>query len=117
MSTTSKFEHVADLQDLPEGSLLAVELESGDEVCLFNHKGTVGAVGNVCTHAEFLMSDGELLDDGTIECAWHGARFDCASGRVCRGPASDPLPVFDVRVRGEHILVRQRDDDDEAEDE
>lgn len=103
----SRFQHVADLQDLPEGSLLAVELESGDEICLYNHNGNVGAVGNVCTHAEFLMSDGELLPDGTIECAWHGARFDCATGRVCRGPASEPLPVYDVRLQGARILVSE----------
>lgn len=111
----STFEHVADLQDLPEGSLLAVELRSGDEVCLYNYQGSVGAVGNVCTHAEFLMSDGDLLSDGTIECAWHGARFECATGRVCRGPASDPLPVYPVRVQDEQILVsgRMEDEDDE----
>ena len=31
------------------------------------------------------MSDGTLRADGTIECVWHGARFDAAPA-VCRGP-------------------------------
>ena len=42
---------------------------------------------------------------GTLECIWHGARFDCATGRVCRGPAEDPLPVFAVRIEGDRVLV------------
>jgi 3-phenylpropionate/trans-cinnamate dioxygenase ferredoxin subunit len=104
----SEFEYLADLGDLPNGTLLGVRRSDGDEVCLFNHDGAIGAVGNVCTHAAFLMSDGTLRNDGTLECAWHGAWFDSRTGKVCRGPAEDPLPVFPVRVEGERVLVGPR---------
>lgn len=100
-----EFEHLADLTDLPDGMLLGVTRADGAEICLFNYRGTIGAVGNVCTHAEFLMSDGTLRNDGTIECAWHGARFECRSGRVCRGPAEDSLPVYPIRVENGRVLV------------
>jgi len=43
-----------------------------------------------------------------LECAWHGAWFECTSGRVCRGPAEDPLPVFPVRIDGDRIFVGPR---------
>ncbi len=101
----SPFEDLADLADLPDGALLAVRRSDGMEICLYNFRGAIGAVGNECTHAEFLMSDGTLRNDGTLECVWHGARFDCRTGRVCRGPAEDPLPVFPVRVDGSRVLV------------
>lgn len=101
------FEDLAAVDDVPEGTLLAVTKSNGEPVCLFNQHGAIGAVHDICTHAEFLMSDGELLPDGTIECAWHGARFDCITGRVCRGPASEPLPVYDVRLQGARILVSE----------
>lgn len=101
----SEFEHLADVRDLPEGALLAVKRSTGEDICLFNYRGTIGAVGNECTHAEFLMSDGTLRNDGTIECAWHGARFECRTGRVCRGPAEDPLPVFPVQIDNDRVLV------------
>ena len=101
----SEFEHLANVSDLPDGALIAVTRSTGEDVCLFNHRGTIGAVGNECTHAEFLLSDGTLRNDGTLECAWHGARFDCRTGRVCRGPAEDPLPVYAVRIEGGHVLV------------
>lgn len=101
----SDFEYLADLADLPDGMLLGVTRGDGAEICLFNYRGTIGAIGNICTHAEFLMSDGTLRNDGTIECAWHGARFDFHSGCVCRGPAEDPLPVYPVQVENGKVFV------------
>lgn len=101
----SDFEYLADVADLPEGALLGVRRANGDEICLFNHRGVIGAVGNVCTHAEFLLSEGTLRNDGSLECVWHGARFDCRSGRVCRGPAEDPVSVYAVRIEDGRVLV------------
>jgi 3-phenylpropionate/trans-cinnamate dioxygenase ferredoxin component len=99
------FADVAAVSDLPEGELLGVTLPDGEPVCLYNHRGTIGAVGGRCTHAEFAMSDGVLRDDGTIECVWHGARFDCRSGAVRHHPATEPLPVYSVRVEQGRVLV------------
>jgi nitrite reductase/ring-hydroxylating ferredoxin subunit len=99
------FADVASLAELPEGALLGVTLPDGVPVCLYNRGGEIGAVGGLCTHAEFSMSDGVLRDDGTIECGWHGARFDCRTGAVRRHPAVDPLPVFSVRVDQDRVLV------------
>lgn len=102
------FETVAEVADLPEGSLLAVRTRGGADVCLFNYRGTVGAVHNVCTHAEFPISDGTLTNDGCLECVWHGARYSCLTGEVRRGPAVDPLPVYQVRVVDGKIQVGGR---------
>jgi nitrite reductase/ring-hydroxylating ferredoxin subunit len=99
------FVDVAGVREVPEGTLLAVTLPAGDPVCLFQHGGTIGAIGNRCTHAEFAMSDGVLHADGAVECVWHGARFDCRTGAVKRRPAIDPLPVHQVRVEKKRVLV------------
>ena len=101
----SEFEYLADANDLPEGTMLGVKRSDGFDICLFNYRGTIGAVGNECTHAEFFLSDSYLRKDGTLECAWHGARFDCRTGEVCRGPAEDPIPVFSVRVDDGRVYV------------
>ena len=103
-----RFETVASMADLPEGSLLGVRTSAGDEVCLFNYRGTIGAVHNVCTHAEFPISDGTLTNDGCLECVWHGAQYACLTGEVRRGPAVDPLPVYEVRVVNGSIQVGGR---------
>jgi 3-phenylpropionate/trans-cinnamate dioxygenase ferredoxin subunit len=102
------FETVADVEDVPEGSLLGVQTAAGEEVCLFNYRGRIGAVHNVCTHAEFPLSDGTLTNDGTIECVWHGARYACLTGAVQRGPAVDPVAVYEVRVEDGKVKVGRK---------
>ncbi len=101
----SEYEDVAAVAEVTDGSLVEATLCDGTPVCIFNHEGTLGAVSNLCTHSEFLISDGILHNDGTLECVWHGARFDCRSGSVLRGPATDPLPVRSVRVENGRVLV------------
>ena len=110
----TSFTRVASLSDLPPGSLLAVETAAGERVCLVNHGGEVSALSDVCTHQAFPISAGELLEDGMVECVWHGARFDCRSGAVRRGPATDDLPVFEVRVENGEIYVRSGSSGDGA---
>ncbi len=102
------YESVAGADSIAEGQLVCVTLASGARVCLFRYHGTIGAVDDTCTHAEFSLSEGTLHNDGTIECVWHGARFHCFSGAVCRGPAFDPLPTYEVRVEGDRVLVGRR---------
>ena len=63
--TGESFETVATVDELPEGTLLGARLASGEELCLFNYRGRIGAVRNVCTHAEFPLSDGSLGNDGS----------------------------------------------------
>ena len=99
------FIDVAATSDVAEGKLLGVKLPDGTRVCLFNQRGTIGAVAGICTHAEYPMDLGTLRADGTIECGWHGARFDCRTGAVRRPPAMESLPVYEVRVAGDRVLV------------
>ncbi len=110
----STWEPVAAVADLPDGEMVGVVLSDGEPVCVFNHAGTIGAVGDMCTHALFRLSDGVLHQDGTLECVWHGAQFDCRTGAVKRHPAPAPLPVYEVRVRDGHVLVGPRVDAGQA---
>ena len=104
----SSYVDVAAAGDLADGALLGVTLPDGTAVCLYRRHDEIGAVAGQCTHAEFAMADGALREDGTIECAWHGARFDCRTGAVRRQPATDPLPVYAVRVEHGRVLVGPR---------
>lgn len=105
----AEFEAIARVEDVPEGGMLPARKRTGEPLCLFKLDGAVGAVLDRCTHADFAMSDGELYPRGEIECIWHGARFNCWTGRVTKGPADEPLPTFEVKVESGMILVgRQR---------
>ena len=99
---------VARLDDVPPGALLGVALPDGTPICLANVDGTVHAVHDCCTHQAFSLSSGELAD-GQIECAWHGARFDMATGRPTRLPAIKPIQTYEVRVENGDILIAFED--------
>lgn len=104
----SGFEPVASVADLTDGMVLQRVRPSGDAICLVRHKGEISALSDICTHQHFSMSLGDLLEDGTLQCAWHGARYDCRTGEVKQVPATSPLPVFQVRLAGDTILVGPR---------
>lgn len=108
MDANSEFETVAAVSDLAEGTLLQRVRSSGDAVCLVRFQNEISALSDICTHQHFSMSLGDLLDDGTLQCAWHGARYDCRTGEVKQVPAASPLPVFQVRLDGGQILVGPR---------
>jgi nitrite reductase/ring-hydroxylating ferredoxin subunit len=105
MVENSGFEAIAKVEEVPEEGTFGVVKTTGEPVCLIRHAGRITAVADNCTHQDFVMSLGDVLPDGTIQCAWHGARFDCASGAVRQGPATDALPVFAVRIDDGMILV------------
>jgi 3-phenylpropionate/trans-cinnamate dioxygenase ferredoxin component len=103
-----EFEPVASVSDLSEGMVLQRVRSSGEAVCLVRYNGEISALSDICTHQHFSMSLGDLLEDGTLQCAWHGTRYDCRSGEVKQVPATSPLPVFQIRLEGETILVGPR---------
>jgi 3-phenylpropionate/trans-cinnamate dioxygenase ferredoxin subunit len=104
----SDFEAVASVRDLNEGAILQRVRSGGDAVCLVRQNGEISALSDICTHQHFSMSLGDLLQDGTLQCAWHGARYDCRTGEVKQVPAVSPLPVFQVRLEGDQIMVGPR---------
>ena len=103
---------VARLADLPDGALAAAALPDGRRVCLARRAGAVLAVDDRCPHAEFPLSEGELLADGSVQCAWHGARFDPRTGANLDGPAHapacGPVATHDVLIHDGHVHVRPR---------
>ena len=106
--THEGFEKLASVADIPDEGVLGAVRSDGQRVCLIRSQGRISAVADNCTHQEFEMSLGDVLPDGSIQCAWHGARFDCLTGAVRQGPAQFPLPTYPVRVEGTDVFVGPR---------
>ena len=105
MADSSDFENVASVDEVPDEGTLAVARSDGLRICLIKSQGRIFAVSDNCTHQDLEMNLGDVLPDGTIQCAWHGARFDCMTGEVRQGPALRPLPVYEVRIDGNNVFV------------
>lgn len=99
------FVRVAALGDMPDRGLVAVEADGQKIVLVATGDGAVYALQDRCSHADFPLSDGQVIDGGRIECQYHGAKFDIASGRAVALPAIRPVKTFEVRVDGDDIMV------------
>ena len=98
-----EFVKVAETKDIAAGTGILVEL-GGERIALFNVNGTFYAIGDVCTHSEGPLSEGDL-DGDVVTCPWHAAEFDVKTGAVLSPPASDPVPSYRVKVEGSDILI------------
>lgn len=91
--------------DLAEGTPLGLDLD-GTRVALIRSGDRVHAIHDECSHARILLSVGDFdPDDLTLECYGHGARFDLATGEPLDLPATLPVPIYDVTIDGDDILV------------
>ena len=98
-------EAVASLADVPVGTMKGVVLSSGTKLCLVHTAAGLFAIADRCSHRDFPLSVGELTADGMVECAWHGAQFDPATGVMVIGPGGDDVPTYDVHLDGDTIRI------------
>ncbi|NIP56954.1 MAG: Rieske 2Fe-2S domain-containing protein, partial [Gemmatimonadetes bacterium] len=89
--------------DCSPGELLGVEA-NGSYLVLANVDGDLYALEDRCSHQDYPLSDGEL-QDGTLECMYHGACFDVTSGKATQLPAIKPVKAYNVDVRDSEIFV------------
>lgn len=99
---------VASLDDLDEGTPIRADLGNDIQICLIRVNGETYAISDQCSHAEFPMSDGEMVDDYVIECGLHGAQFDIRDGGALELPATEPLGCYEVKQEDGGIWVRPR---------
>jgi len=60
----------------------------------------VYAVDDVCSHAHYRLSEGEVYaEELEIECWKHGSTFSLLDGRPQSLPATRPIGIHAVRVR------------------
>ncbi len=99
----SRFVKAASLSDVPPGASTVVEVE-GQEVALFNQDGTVYALDNTCPHAAGPLAEG-TVEEGKVECPWHGACFDLKTGASSSPLAPRGARAYPVRVNGADIEI------------
>jgi 3-phenylpropionate/trans-cinnamate dioxygenase ferredoxin component len=64
------------------------------------------ALGDRCSHAEASLAGGEVWpDECEIECPKHGSAFSLKTGEPMTLPATQPVPVYKVRVVGDDVMV------------
>ena len=102
------FQRVCRLSDLPDPGKAVYEV--GDRLIgVFHVDGSVWALDDVCTHDGGPLAEGEL-DDHTIRCPRHGAKFDIRTGKALTMPATRPTVAHEVRVIDDEVHIRLNED-------
>lgn len=99
----SELRSIGKMADIPEGEMTVFDVD-GQRIAVANVGGSLHAFGDTCTHQGCSLADGEL-DKGTVTCPCHGSAFDVATGAVINPPATEPVPVFELRVEDGDVQV------------
>ena len=85
----------------------ATRLEIGDlKLSASKINESVYVVSDMCTHANYSLSDGPLHPENlTIECWKHGAQFCLSTGAALTLPATRALDTFPTEVHGENVYI------------
>lgn len=100
----SNFVAVAKTAELSDPGQMLVEVEDRI-VVLFRVGGQYFCLDDICTHDGGPLSDGRL-EDHTIACPRHGAKFDIRTGKALTMPATVDTAAHEVKVEGDEIFVR-----------
>ena len=71
---------------------------TGDDIAVFNDEGDFYALDDTCTHALASLAEG-WVEDATVECPLHAARFSLRTGEALSLPAVKAARCHRVQVR------------------
>ena len=93
------------LDELADGSATRVMVD-GRPVCVVRIGDDVYAIGDVCSHANVSLSEGEVwCDELEIECPQHSSTFSLETGVPQTLPATRPVPVYAVSVDDGEVTI------------
>lgn len=84
----------------------AIRVKVGDlAIAIVRTKaGEIKAISDTCSHGEISLSEG-FVDNETIECWAHGAKFSLETGAALTLPAFEPVPVYEVIIDNDDIYL------------
>jgi 3-phenylpropionate/trans-cinnamate dioxygenase ferredoxin subunit len=98
-----EFIDVAGVKELVEGDRLFISIDEL-QIVLFNLGGEIYAIGDICSHDDGPLGDGDQ-ENYEIICPRHGARFDIRTGKALSIPAVVDIPAYPIRVVADRIEV------------
>ena len=104
-----EFVPVAKTADVPPGGMIVVVIDR-ERIMLANVDGEFYAMRDMCGHRNAPLSRGKL-DGCIVECPLHFAQFDVRTGKLVDGPISADVPVYEVRVEGDTVLIKREKND------
>ena len=95
---------VGKVSDIAPGAMKKVSVD-GKEILVVNSGGDFFAIDDTCTHSGASLSEGQLQDT-IVTCGWHGAQFDCKTGKLSKFPAKiNDLKSYNVVLESDEVFI------------
>ncbi len=104
----SDFVAAAKVSELSDPGKIMLEVDDR-MVVLLQINSQYFCIDDVCTHDGGPLGEGELCGH-ELACPRHGAKFDVRTGAALTMPATEGTVVHEVKVEGDDIFVRIKDD-------
>ena len=102
MTTT---ERLCGADEVPAGAARRFVVD-GHPIAVVRIEDDFYAIGDVCSHQNISLSEGEVhADERELECWKHGSAFSLETGEPNSFPATRPVPVFAIRRDGDDLFV------------
>ncbi len=93
------------VDDLEPGEARRFDM-AGHRIALVRVGDDFYAIGDRCSHANFSLSEGEVItEELELECWKHGSTFSLVTGQPQSLPATKPVPVYDIEVLDGEVTV------------
>jgi 3-phenylpropionate/trans-cinnamate dioxygenase ferredoxin subunit len=92
------------VEDIKKGKAIRVKIGE-DAIAIIRTKADqVYALDDKCSHGEISLSEG-FVDNETIECWAHGAKFSLETGEALTLPAYEPVAKYEVIIDNGDIFL------------
>lgn len=90
---------------LRPGEMRAASVNGVDVALARTAEGSLAAFDQWCSHEECPLADGDL-EGNRVLCYCHSSEFDIWTGAALRGPATEPIQVYEVKVVDGEVHVK-----------
>lgn len=102
----SEFVKVANINDIPDPGKAMLEIDER-LIVLMHVGGQFFCLEDLCTHDGGPLGEGDL-EDHTLACPRHGAKFDIRNGAAVTMPATEATKSHQVKVENGEVWVQLR---------
>ena len=102
----TKFVDITAVDDLQDGKMQKFTA-GGSPVVIVKHADGIHAFGGTCSHLGCDLWRGKL-EGHVVTCECHGSQFDITDGHLVHGPATAPVPSYEIQQQEGRLKVRLR---------
>ena len=92
------------VEDIKKGKAIRVKIGEEAIAIVRTKADQVYALNDKCSHGEISLSEG-FVDNETIECWAHGAKFSLETGEALTLPAYEPVAKYEVLIDNGDIFL------------